>query len=103
MQNSVPEKSGKLNASKLAKSLLYITALVLITYVLLAIITHFSLNNVRADYAFSQSLAAVLDTQTAIFKFVFGFVAISASIVTFAVLVKKIKDKIFDIRNQAKG
>ncbi len=103
MQNSKPEKVGTTTKSKFTKSIVYILGLGLITYVFLAVITHSSLNNMREDYEFSQSLAAIFDTQTAIFKFVFGFAGITAAIVIFAVLIKFLKDKTFDFRNRAKG
>ncbi len=70
------------------KSISYIFIISLITYIVMAVITHFSINNSHPEYSYTDSLRALTDTSTPIFKFVIGFGLLALSMILIAVTVK---------------
>lgn len=65
------------NLVKVLKTLIIITIIALITYAIMAVITHFSLNFETEEYIFFLSLKSIFDTETAIFKFFTGFMILN--------------------------
>ena len=65
------------NLVKVLKTLIVITIIALITYAIMAVITHFSLNFETEKYKFYFSLKSIFDTETAIFKFFTGFMILN--------------------------
>ena len=78
-------------AEKIFKTLLMILIITLLTYAVMSVITHFSLNYQLPEYTFSQSLLSVFDFSTDIFKFFFGFILINIIWISMALLIFYIK------------
>ena len=76
------------------KTSLSIIAIFLVTYAVMAVITHFALNNSRDSYTFTDSLYAIFDSNTNIFRLVFGFGVFSLVVIFTAILLKSLKNKI---------
>ncbi|NPA45254.1 MAG: hypothetical protein GXO49_06960 [Chlorobi bacterium] len=76
------------------KTVFTISAIALLTYVIMAIITHFSLNYETETYKFSQSLEYVFNTNSAIFKFFLGFVLLNVSWILLAIFINFLKKQI---------
>jgi len=64
-----------------------ITVITIITYVVMAVITHFSLHYKFPEYKFSQSLKSVFDFNTDFFKFFLWFILINIVWISVAVLL----------------
>jgi len=79
------------NLISIFKTVFVISAIALLTYVIMAIITHFSLNYETETYKFSQSLAYVFNTNSAIFKFFIGFVMLNISWILLAIFINFLK------------
>ena len=93
----MPEKikTNKPSFETIVKVILYIIFITIATYVIMAIITHFSLNNTVEKYQFLHSLISVFDTDTAIFNFFKIFIFIESGFIILAILIKQIYDKVF--------
>lgn len=92
----MPENStSAFSFEKALRIIVYIVLISLATYAVMAVITHFSLNYLQEDYYFSQSLAAIFDTDTAMFKFFRAFMLLEGGFVSLTILVKLIKEKVF--------
>ncbi len=93
MQN--PEnKAYDVKFEKIVKTMIYIFIIAFATYAVMAVITHFALNNMAEDYKFSQSLLAVFDTDTPMFKFAFDFGLLNLATVFIALILKLMKEQI---------
>ena len=77
------------------KTILSISFIAIITYAIMAIITHFSLNFKLENYKFKESLISIIDIDTAIFKFFIGFMILNIIWLSFAVIIHMIKKTIF--------
>lgn len=77
------------------KTLVYIFFIALITYAVMAVITHFSLNFGTESYQFSQSLNSIFNTQTAIFNFFLSFIIMNIVWILLAVCIHFIKKRFF--------
>ncbi len=75
---------------RILNTLFKILIISLITYAVMAVITHFSLHYRFQGYKFSQSLISVYDFNTDIFKFYAGFMIINAIWIVAAVIVYNI-------------
>jgi len=82
------------NAEKTFKTLFMILIITLLTYAVMAVITHFSLNYQLPDYKFSQSLLSIIDFDTDIFMFFIGFIIINIVWTAFALFIFFIKKQI---------
>ncbi|MEA2042172.1 MAG: hypothetical protein U9N85_06420 [Bacteroidota bacterium] len=89
----MPEKEQKreLNFERVVLILLYISIITLLTYAVMAVITHFSLNYSIQNYSFTDSLKSVTDTNTAMFKFFFLFVKVEAGFTAISLFVWQVK------------
>ncbi len=76
---SKDNKNTRKNLVKILKTLAAIALIAIITYSIMAIITHFSLNFESENYKFNTSLKSIFDTETAIYKFFFGFMILNIS------------------------
>ena len=76
------------------KTILSISVIAIITYAIMAVITHFSLNFELENYSFRQSLISIFNTDTAIFKFFTGFMILNIIWLSFAVIIHLIKKSI---------
>lgn len=87
---------GNINgkSKKYFETLTIIFLIVIATYSIMAIITHFSLNYKFDDYKLTDSILSIFDRETAIFKFFIGFIILIISWILSAMLIKYIKDKI---------
>lgn len=88
-------KTSSLSFEKGVRIVLYILLISLATYAVMAVITHFSLHNLQDGYTFSQSLLAIFDTETAMYKFFRAFMFLETGFVLLAILIKLIREKIF--------
>lgn len=79
----------KISLKRVIKTIAAMLIIAIITYVIMAIITHFSLNYLTENYKFYQSIVSVFDTDTAIFKFFIGFVVLCVSTVVIAISIQK--------------
>jgi hypothetical protein len=79
-------------ASPFVRTFSKIFLIIILTYSLMAIITHASLNRGFDDYKFSQSLISIFDTKTAIFKFFVAFMIINILWILGAWGIKSIKN-----------
>ena len=77
------------------KTIVSISIIAILTYALMAIITHFSLNFELENYKFKESLISIIDIDTAIFKFFIGFMILNIIWLSFAVIIHMIKKTIF--------
>jgi len=75
-------------SEKIAKTLLMITIISLLTYAVMAVITHFSLNYQLPEYKFYQSLQSIFDTKTDIFIFFIGFIIINIVWISSALIIR---------------
>lgn len=93
----MPDKYSSVSVTfeKVVKVVIYIILISLATYAVMAVITHFSLNYLNGDYRFVQSLKAVFDTETAMFKFFRAFALLESGFIILALFTKLIKDKVF--------
>jgi len=81
-------------SKKIFKTLFMIFFIALLTYAIMAVITHFSLNYQLPNYKFTQSLISIFDFSTDIFKFFIGFILINIIWITLAILIFYIKNLI---------
>ncbi|MCF6365598.1 MAG: hypothetical protein L3J35_05285 [Bacteroidales bacterium] len=89
MSKDNKNKENKMPA--VLKTLLSIFLIALITYAVMAIITHFSLNFETETYKFKKSIDSIFNTSTAIFKFFTVFMLVNISWIIIAVLIHYIK------------
>ncbi len=82
------------NTEKIFKTILMILIITLLTYAVMAVITHFSLNYKLPDYKFSQSLISITDFNTDFFTFFIGFIFVNIIWISFALLIFFIKKQI---------
>ena len=73
------------------KTMITIAFIAFLTYAVMAVITHFSLNLNTENYSFSKSLASIFNTNTAIFKFFIYFMILNVIWISIAVSIFKIK------------
>lgn len=88
-------KKNKITFIKVVSTLSIMLLITISAYVIMAIITHFSLNYLAENYRFSQSLISVFDTETAIFNFFFVFVIMCVTTVLTAISVKIAKEEMY--------
>jgi len=81
------------------KTLIIMALIAVMTYALMAVITHFSLHFESDNYLFSESLKSVFDTKTAIFKFFVVFMILNIVWLSLAVSIYYIKKQFF-IKNE---
>ncbi len=74
-------------SEKTIKTLFMIFFIALLTYAMMAVITHFSLNYQLPNYKFTQSLISIFDFSTDIFKFFIGFILINIIWISLAILI----------------
>lgn len=79
------------NLISVFKTVIIISAITLLTYIIMAIITHFSLNYETETYKFSQSLAYIFNIKSSIFKFFIGFVFLNIIWILLAIFIKFLK------------
>ena len=76
---SKDNKNTRKSLTKILKTLIVIAIIALITYSIMAVINHFSLNFETENYKFNKSLMSIFDYETAIFKFFIGFMILNIS------------------------
>ncbi len=91
---SKDNKNIENNLITIFKTVFIISFIVILTYVIMAVITHFSLNYKTETYSFSQSLLSIFNTKTAIFKFFTAFILLNIVWISFAILIKFIKKQL---------
>ncbi len=92
---SKDNKNKEKRMTEVFKTLLYIFLIALITYAVMAVITHFSLNFETETYRFRESLLSVFNSKTAIFKFFLSFMILNIIWILFAVSFRFIKKRFF--------
>ncbi len=88
------KEPNKIDYQKHLKVFVYISFATLLTYAIMAVITHFSLNYEAESYEFNQSLQSIFDTETDMFKFFAGFVVIYVVWILSAVILQYIKKSV---------
>ncbi len=96
------ERKEKISFNLVVKTITAMIIISIITYVVMAIITHFSLNYLSDNYKFHQSIVSVFDFKTAIFKFFGGFIILCTSTVVIAVSIK-FYSSLFSKEDKSKG
>lgn len=91
---SKDKKNIENNLIRIFKTIFTILLLAISMYIIMAIITHFSLNYNNENYKFTQSLLSIFNSDTAIFKFFFAFVILNVSWILVAVMINFIKNKL---------
>ncbi len=94
MQKKIIKATEKKTIKFISKNIFKIFLVFAVSYIIMAVITHFSLNYLGNEYRFGQSLTAVFDTNTAIFEFFRAFVILVVTVVITALFVRKLKDKL---------
>jgi len=67
-----------------------ILLIIFISYALMAVVNHLSLNIEAENYRFSQSLSAIFNTQTSIFKFFLLFISVFGIWISGAFIIKRV-------------
>lgn len=91
---SKDKKNTQTTFPAIAKTLAVIAVIIIATYSIMAVITHFSLNFETENYKFTDSLLSVFNTETAIFKFFTIFMIMNVAWLSIALLVYFIKKMI---------
>ncbi len=92
---SKDNKNKEKRLPEVFKTLVYIFLIALITYAVMAVITHFSLNYKTETYHFIESLKSIFNTDTAMFKFFVGFMILNILWILFAVTIQFVKKRFF--------
>lgn len=93
---SKDNKNKEKRLPEVLKTLVYIFLIALITYAVMAVITHFSLNYKTETYHFTESLKSIFNTDTAMFKFFVGFMILNILWILFAVTIQFLKKRFFN-------
>jgi len=76
------------------KTLLTIAIIVTFTFVIMAVITHFSLNYKLETYNFTDSLLFIFNPESSFFKFFEGFILLNVIWILLAVFIKFISKQL---------
>lgn len=76
------------------KTIVTIIIIAFVTYAIMAVINHFSLNFEFENYAFKNSLVSIFDTDTAIFKFFMYFMILNFVWISIALSIRLINRSI---------
>ena len=93
---SKDKKNSEKNLRTIVRTMLIIACIAVLTYAIMAVITHFSLNFEFENYKFKESLLSIFDFDTAIFKFFIGFMIINIIWLSVAVIIFLIKKTVFN-------
>jgi len=88
------KSSSEMSFIKVIKTLSNIILLLLVTYSIMAFITHFSLNFKTENYRIFSSFLAIFDIKTTIFKFFAAFFLLILSFMFGTFFIQTIKEKI---------
>ncbi len=92
MEKNIKER--KITFEKIFLTVIIMSFITVATYVIMAVITHFSLNYLTDNYNFLQSLISVFDISTAIFKFFSAFMIMFVATIFIAIFIKLAKKQI---------